>query len=198
MGRILRLARRIARLAVPVGVALVLVWLLRQASARRRTRTGELPPWRGPAWFRHFVTHRFDPLVMGLGLVGGRRSPWALVEHVGRRTGTVRRTPILPHTVGDHVLVPLPYGRAAHWVRNIQASGHCRMQLHECVYELDEPQVLAPDAVTELPAWQRGSALQGPFEHLRLRIFRTQPGTLESVPADTSGVTPEQRPVALS
>jgi deazaflavin-dependent oxidoreductase (nitroreductase family) len=198
MGRILRLTGRITRLAMLLGIVIVLARLLRRASGRQRGRMGELPPWRGPAWFRHFVTYRFDPLVMGLGLVGGRRSPWAMIEHVGRRTGTVRRTPILPHVVGDHVLVPLPYGRAAHWVRNIQASGHCRMQLHERVYELDEPQVLAPDAVAELPAWQRESALQGPYEFLRLRIFRTLPGTLESVPADASGVTPEQRPVSLA
>lgn len=182
MGGMMRLLWRVARLAVVLGVAIVMVRFVRELVAERPVASGELPAWRGPAWLRHFVTERFDPLVVRLGLVGGRRSPWAFVEHVGRRSGTVRRTPILPTVVGDHVLIPLPYGRAAHWVRNIQASGHCRMQLHERVYELDEPQVLAPDAVTELPVWRRGRVSAVPYEYLRLRVFREQPGTLDSVP----------------
>ena len=45
---------------------------------------------------RAFMTHRFDPVVMRLGLVGGRRSPWTTVEHVGRVTGAVHRTPVTP------------------------------------------------------------------------------------------------------
>ena len=166
-GRILRRAGRIARLAILVGLALVLVG-------------------------------------SSVGPVSGVGSGGALVEHVGRRSGTVRRSPILQRMVGDRVLVPLPYGRAVHWVRNIRASGHCHMQLHERVYELDEPQVLAPDAVTELPVWQRESALQGPFEFLRLRIFRTLPGTLDSVPGSgesrgrSATTSPRARQAAIS
>lgn len=191
MRRIVGPLWRMTRVAVVLGIAVSLVRLIRKVVAGRPAGEGELPPWRVPAWFRRFVTQRFAPLVIHLGLVGGRRSPWALVEHVGRTSGLVRRTPILPHLVGAHVWVPLPYGRAVHWVRNIEASGHCRMQLHERVYELDEPQVLAPDAVTELPVWQRESALQGPFEVLRLRVFRELPGTLDSVQADAPEVVVE-------
>jgi hypothetical protein len=135
---------------------------------------------------RHFVTYRFDPLVMRLGLVGGRRSPWALIEHVGRMSGMVRRSPVLPRIIGDEVFIPLAYGRAAHWIRNIQAAGHCRMQLHEMLYELDEPVIIAGQDRPNLPPWRRVLATRSSMEYLRLHVYRVRPGRL----ADESGEVP--------
>jgi deazaflavin-dependent oxidoreductase (nitroreductase family) len=158
--------------------------------SRRLVRHGapvRPPIRRGPTWLRRFVTERFNPLVSRLGLVGGRRSPWAMLEHVGRSSGTVRRTPVLPQVVGPHMLIPLPYGRGVHWVRNVLAAGHCRVQLHEHVIELDEPQVLDPASVTELPDWRKLSVSGTPMEYLRLRVLGRRPGVLD-VPAPTGGI----------
>jgi deazaflavin-dependent oxidoreductase (nitroreductase family) len=186
MSRRVRLPGRAVRLAIVLGVVVGAARLAPGIAGDRRAAQGPLPEWRGPAWLRRFVTFRFDPLVTRLGLVGGRRSPWAMLEHVGRKSGTVYRTPILPYIASDHVLVPLPYGRGVQWLRNIQAAGHCRVQLHEEVLELDEPQVLTPGDVVELPDWRKRS-LSGPMEFLRMRIFSRQPGRLAPVaPPDAS------------
>jgi deazaflavin-dependent oxidoreductase (nitroreductase family) len=186
MGTIAKGIRGLVRLLLAVAAMAALLQLVRRLQGDRVAGAGAPPGWRGPAWVRHLVTNRFDPLVARYGLVGGRRSPWAFVEHVGRKSGTVRRTPILPRVSGDHVVVPLPYGRNAHWARNILAAGHCRLQLHEQVYELDEPQVLPATEVSELPRWQRGSLSGQVMEYLRLRVFSVRPGTLDSVGSPTA------------
>jgi len=139
----------------------------------------------GAAWFvmsrrrhvlRDFVTHRFDPLVMRLGLVGGRISPWATVEHVGRTSGATYHTPIYPRTYGDHVYVPLPYGTDVHWVRNIQAAGHCRMQLHETILDLDEPVIIPASEHPMVPAWMGGALDRSGRSYLRLHVLDRAPG----------------------
>ena len=132
--------RRIVRLLGMWAIAFGAIWVL---DARARMRDHGLS-FRAVVDhdLRGFVTHRFNPLVMGLGLAGGRRSPWAVLEHVGRSSGSTYYTPILPVTAGDYAFVRLTYGTDVHWVRNVQAVGHCRMQAHETIFELDEPAII--------------------------------------------------------
>ena len=140
-------------------------------------------PW--PDWYRRLV-RRTNPVAYRLGMVGRRRSPLASVEYVGRKSGKLRRTPVWAFVTGDHVIVGLPYGRDVNWARNVMASGHCRMQIHGQVYELDEPQVHGSAEVTELPEWRKRQ-FSSTMEYLRLRIFRVEPGTLDSVsPVETA------------
>ena len=137
----------------------------------------EPQPW--PDWYRRLVrlTH---PVAYRLGVVGGRRSPMASVEYVGRRSGIVRQTPVWAFVTSDHVLVGLPYGRDVNWAQNVLAAGHCRIRVHGQVYELDEPQVRTAPECTDLPE-RRKRMMDSTMEYLRLRIFSTEPGTLESV-----------------
>ena len=132
-------------------------------------------PW--PDWYRRLV-RRTNPIAYRLGLVGRRRSPLASVEYVGRRSGITRRTPVWAFVTSDHVIVGLPYGRDVNWARNVLASGHCRMQVHGQVYDLDEPQVRGSAELTELPEWRKRQ-FSDSMEYLRLRIFHVQPGTLD-------------------
>jgi hypothetical protein len=149
-------------IALAIGSAAV-AW-----SARRLDR-GQL---------RRFVTHRFNPVVGRLGLVGGRRSPWAYVEHVGRRSGRVYRTPILPDFREDSAYVPLPYGTDVHWLRNVRAAGHCRIQIHESVYELDEPAIITAAGHPGVPRWARRRLEAGGRRYLRLHVLAQRPGRL--------------------
>ncbi len=147
------------------------------------------------ASLRQFVTRRFNPLVVRLGLVGGRRSPWAFVEHVGRRSGTTYRTPVLPVLAGDHVYVPLPYGPDAQWTQNVRAAGHCRLQRHDAILELDEPAVVPAADNLALPAWYRRLFGQRLYPYLRLHVLREQPGHLVQEPAAAiSGTEPQPAP----
>lgn len=161
----------------------VVALLLAAAAALLRFVPGP-EPW--PDWYRRLV-RRTNPIAYRLGLVGGRRSPLASVEYVGRKSGTLRRTPVWGFVTSDHVIVGLPYGRDVNWARNVMASGHCRIQIHGHVYELDEPQVRASAELTELPEWRKRQ-FSSTMEYLRLRIFATQPGTLDSVKSAQAAV----------
>lgn len=174
MGRMIRVLAGLAAAGV-TGWALV---------ARRRANATGLPLGDVMADdIRSFVTHRFDPIVMRLGLAGGRTSPWAVVEHVGRATGAVHRTPVTPRVDGDTVVIPLPYGTDVHWVRNVMAAGHCRLQLHETIYELDEPAVITSGEIT-LPAFAHEALDMSGAHYLRLRILDRAPGTFTSPPRE--------------
>ena len=53
----------------------------------------------------------------------GRIPPFAIVEHVGRRTGRSYRTPVNAFLKGDVLTINLPYGTQRDWVRNLVAAG---------------------------------------------------------------------------
>jgi hypothetical protein len=157
----------------------------------------------GVTWFvvrrrrgglRDFVSHRFDPVVMRFGLAGGRLSPWGTVEHVGRTTGTVHRTPIYPRTFEDHVYIPLPYGTDVQWVRNIRAAGHCRLGLHATIFDLDEPMIIAATDNPMLPPRLQAVFVRRGRSYLRLHILDRVPGTFESLSAPATKRLPEAGP----
>ena len=49
--------------------------------------------------------------------------PYDVVVHRGRRSGREYRTPVGASPVGDGLVVLLPYGSRADWVRNVLAGG---------------------------------------------------------------------------
>ncbi|MUN08048.1 nitroreductase family deazaflavin-dependent oxidoreductase [Agromyces luteolus] len=58
-------------------------------------------------------------------LAGRRWMPvWALIRHVGRRSGTAYETPIavVPTTDASIVVIGLPWGAATNWARNVVAA----------------------------------------------------------------------------
>jgi len=121
-----------------------------------------------------FATRWVNPIVLGLGLAGGRRSAWAVVEHVGRESGTVYHAPVYPIFHEDQVFIRLAPGPEDHWVRNVRGAGHCRLQLHETVYQLDEPMPVSIDAPL-LPLWAR--PLLSDRRFLRMHVLDAAPGT---------------------
>ena len=54
---------------------------------------------------------------------------FADLEHVGRKSGTVRHTPVRAFRTGNTVIVGLNFGRQSDWYQNIKAAGTCRMRL---------------------------------------------------------------------
>jgi deazaflavin-dependent oxidoreductase (nitroreductase family) len=54
---------------------------------------------------------------------------FADLEHVGRKSGTVRHTPVRAFRAGDTVVIGLNFGRQSDWYQNIKAAGTCRMRL---------------------------------------------------------------------
>lgn len=55
--------------------------------------------------------------------------PWfGVLEHVGRRSGTVRRVPLTAfHHRGGRWVIALVYGPDVQWLKNVLAAGQCRL-----------------------------------------------------------------------
>ena len=54
--------------------------------------------------------------------VARRSRGFAVVHHVGRRTGNAYRTPVNLFALGDDAVVSLTYGPSADWVQNVLAG----------------------------------------------------------------------------
>ncbi len=61
------------------------------------------------------------------------------VEHVGRRSGTTYRTPIMAFRNGSTVTIALTYGPQVDWLRNLRAAGGGRMHLGGRLLTLGTP-----------------------------------------------------------
>ena len=85
-----------------------------------------------------------------LGLAG--RLAVADLEHAGRKSGTVRHTPVRAFRSGNTVIVGLNFGRQPDWYQNIKAAGTCRMRLRGEQLTLGAPALVpAAQGLTDLP-----------------------------------------------
>lgn len=78
------------------------------------------------------VTRHLNPLMLRLAGIG----PLVVLEHRGRRTGRLRRTPILAFRDGDLVTVALTYGPDVQWLANVRAAQSARMRMGKDWLEL--------------------------------------------------------------
>lgn len=119
-----------------------------------------------------------NPWLLERGLTGGKHSEIGPLEHIGRRSGTVRLTPVHPEptTTGFRFVVPL--GEQSQWARNVLAAGRCRLQLHDQIYELAEPRFVSPSELTDLPRFLRTVMAALGFRYLVLETVGTEPGKI--------------------
>lgn len=79
-------------------------------------------------------------------IAGAAHSPVALIEHTGRKSGKVYRTPIMVQPVEAGFIFALTYGPDVDWYRNVQAAGKCTLQWNGGKYELTDPQAVTAQA----------------------------------------------------
>jgi len=141
---------------------------------------GAVVYWRrNPRIGSTFMNQVVDPFLLERGLSGVGRSELGTIEHVGRRSGIRRLTPVYPVATADGFRVVVPLGPKSEWAQNVVAAGHCRLQLHDVVYELDEPALVEPDEVEDLSTPTRWASDRLGFMFLRLHRFAEAPGALE-------------------
>jgi hypothetical protein len=164
---------------------------------------GGLARWALAAW-RHnrrigtsFVNSVVNPLLIRRGLAGGRASEIGTLEHIGRRTGVRRLTLVHPEPTADGFRIMVPLGEQSQWARNVLAAGQCRLQVHDLVYELDEPAMIAASQVDDLPVAVRRLAGWLGFEYLTLHSFGVAPATLPLIGAEeTMARQPDSEPAS--
>jgi hypothetical protein len=125
-----------------------------------------------------FMNRVVGPVLVERGLSGRGASEIGTLEHVGRRSGTRRLTPIHPVLVPDGMRIVVPLAECSEWARNVLAAGGCRIELHGDVHVLDRPVLALPQDVPGLPAPVRwlGTALD--TRYLLLHEVSREPGSL--------------------
>lgn len=109
-----------------------------------RTRTFKLPD--RIRIFNKYVTNRLLRGFVNLSL-----GPFALIRHVGRRSGKPYETVIWVWPLGEGFVIALTYGPAVDWYRNMQAAGGGTVVWHKRVYVVGKPELT--DVETALPAF---------------------------------------------
>ena len=91
---------------------------------------------------------------MARPLAGNRWFPlWAILRHTGRTSGTPYATPIVALRTPDGFMIPLPFGDATQWVKNLSAAGRGSLRFAGREYRIAAPELVDMSvAATHLPA----------------------------------------------
>jgi deazaflavin-dependent oxidoreductase (nitroreductase family) len=73
--------------------------------------------------------------------IAGRAPYFAIVEHAGRRSGRVYRTPVNAFRTPDGFVIALTYGREVDWLRNVLAAGTATLEYRGSRIPVDNPRV---------------------------------------------------------
>ena len=100
---------------------------------------------------RAFNKHIFNRLIHTFA--GAAHSPFAVIRHVGRRSGKPYETPIIVEPMGDGIVIALTYGPEVDWYRNVLAAGQATLRWHGGTYALEQPEPIdRAIALTAFPA----------------------------------------------
>lgn len=77
----------------------------------------------------------------------------SVIEHVGRTSGRAYETPVDTIPADTGLLIALPYGTRADWVRNVLASGSATIVTRGERVDVDRPSIVATaDVEGQIPA----------------------------------------------
>ena len=110
------------------------------------------------------ITRRF------VGFVPG----FAMLTHVGRKSGRIHHTPINVFRRGDHYVFALTYGSDVQWLKNIFAAGSVEMRTRGRDIRLVEPELIVDPDLRLMPLPLRiAGKLNRVTEFLRMRAEST-------------------------
>jgi deazaflavin-dependent oxidoreductase (nitroreductase family) len=116
---------------------------------------------RRPGWWRTLKVMPLPRAVARFNLIFTnpilRHIAWwapgfAVLTHVGRKSGRVRRTPVNIFAHGREYVIALTYGRDSEWVKNVQAAGGCLIQTRGRHIRLVHPRVVHDPSHRMMPA----------------------------------------------
>jgi deazaflavin-dependent oxidoreductase (nitroreductase family) len=150
---------------------------------------------RNPRFGAEYVNRVVDPWLVRRGMVEKSHGEIGLLEHVGRRSAIVRVSPVHPVPTENGYRIIVPLGLESQWAQNVLAAGRCRIQMGEVIHELDEPVLVAPPAMKDLPPFTRSVMDWLGFRYLVLRRVAERPGRLAA--ATEPGETEQHEAVAV-
>jgi deazaflavin-dependent oxidoreductase (nitroreductase family) len=95
----------------------------------------------------------------------------AQIRHVGRRSGRAYVTPAGARLTGDTFVIPLTFGNASDWSRNVRAAGSCEIRLDGVDYRADRPELVDRSQARPVVRSAFGPAERAMFRVLGIRQF---------------------------
>jgi deazaflavin-dependent oxidoreductase (nitroreductase family) len=96
---------------------------------------------------------------------------FAIVFHVGRRSGRTYRTPVNAFRVEDGYRIALTYGPNSDWVRNVMAADGCEIETRRNRIALTQPRILSdPDRSWAPPVVRQVLGMIGASQSMQLVI----------------------------
>src|SRR5262249_47678734 len=89
---------------------------------------------------RTFVKRFVNPILRNVARLS--LGPFALLRHVGRRSGKQYEIPIMVRPVAGGFVIELSYGRKVDWLRNLQAAGHGSLRWRHREFTLLKPEFI--------------------------------------------------------
>ena len=112
---------------------------------------------------RTFNKHILNPL---LGRIArSAHGPFAIIRHVGRKSGKTYETPVIVFPFGGGFVLALTYGKEVDWYRNVTAAGRCVVIWHQREYAVEK--------IEEITLAEAQPLLHQP-ERTILRLVKTQ------------------------
>ncbi len=124
-------------------------------------------------------------------LRGGQpHSPYAVIHHIGRRSGHAYTTPVITARTPEGFIIPLAYGQKVDWYRNICATGGCTIEWQGRSYRVGAPApIAAAQAIPAFPRlWGLELRLYGITHFLQLPIITSV--TTEQMSAEPVAAAP--------
>src|SRR4051794_19449708 len=113
---------------------------------------------------------RIEPLARPLA--GSRFFPlWAVLEHTGRRSGQTYRTPVVTFRIEGGFVIPLPFGDATQWAKNLVAADRGALRWRGRDWSVQSLEIVPLDRVRPAlgPVFGRVSAAVGIRDFVRVR-----------------------------
>jgi deazaflavin-dependent oxidoreductase (nitroreductase family) len=88
------------------------------------------------------LKHTLNPLTRRMART--RFGPFAIVQHIGRRSGKTYETPIIVQPIRDGFMIELTYGPNVDWYKNVQTAGGCIILWHSKAYIINKVEPLDP------------------------------------------------------
>lgn len=102
----------------------------------------------GPRWLLDRIRRVQRPVNrVVVRVFAGRLGPYAVVRHVGRRSGRQYQTPVVAFARGGALLVPLPYSWDVDWIHNLQEAGGGELLWKGRAISVGPPEIVETAAV---------------------------------------------------
>jgi deazaflavin-dependent oxidoreductase (nitroreductase family) len=103
---------------------------------------------------RYFNREILNPFT--LSFAGRPYSPYAIVQHVGRKSGREYHTPVVAMATAEGFVIPLPYGDHVDWCRNLLAAEEGVIASQGHAYRVCEPEVIGTsEGLAAFPTWMQ-------------------------------------------